>query len=494
MDEQAERLIGLRRHHPAWMLLASTNGPLMVASMKSLIDAHPAGIEMESAVEHLALSMADHANDTQFDIGEDHALSARRELRSWIRRGLIVERGGELLATDALQKACDFVDALSDSAMTSTASRLATVQRAIEELQSKLSSSKSGRERILRERIENLQKQLDEVQSGRFEVLRGKPAEEGIREVYQLAISLRADFRRVEDSYREADRTLRQRVLSEQQNRGQVVDELLDGHDALVATPEGQVFESFHEQLVKSAELARMKERLSGILDNENTNRSLSRRQRADLRQLVNRLVAESQRVIQARASSERDVRGFLKSGLADEQVRVGAILQDIFRVALDVDWKSQAIRRTPGPLPPIGVAIPGLPLIERLLVKQVHDETDDDLDLTVSEGDPAAIDDEFWQAFHSLDRAKLFQETLNELREAGKPLTIRGLSDVLLPTHDLETLSYWLALAREAGVSVDERTESIELVDDGITTRFRVPMVEMDAHATEQLDPGRLE
>ncbi|EMI43803.1 hypothetical protein RRSWK_03653 [Rhodopirellula sp. SWK7] len=494
MDEQAQRLIQLRRHHPAWMLLASTNGPLMAASMKSLIDAHPAGIELESAVEHLALAMADYANDTQFDIGEDHALSARRELRSWIRRGLIVERGGELLATDALQKVCDFVDSLSDETMTSTASRLATVQRAIEELQSKLSSSQSGRERILRERIENLQEQLAEVRSGRFEVLRGKPAEEGIREVYQLAISLRADFRRVEDSYREADRTLRQRVLSEQQNRGQVVDELLDGHDALVATPEGQVFESFHEQLVKSAELARMKERLRAILDNENTNRSLTRRQRADLRKLVSRLVAESERVIQARASSERDVRGFLKSGLADEQIRVGAILQDIFRAALDVDWKSQAIRRTPGPLPPIGVAIPGLPVIERLLVKQIHGDSGDDLDLTVSEGDPAAMDDEFWQAFHSLDRAKLFEETLDRLQKAGKPLTIRELSDALPPTHDLETLSYWLALAREASVSVDETTESIELFNDGIATRFHVPLVEIDAHATEQLDPGRLE
>lgn len=471
----------------------------MLASMKSLIDAHPAGIQMESAVEHLALSMADHANDTEFNIGEDHALSARRELRSWIRRGLIVERSGELLATDALQKACDFVDALSDETMTSTASRLATVQRAIEELQSKLSSSKSGREHILRERIANLQEQLKNVQSGRFEVLRGKPAEEGIREVYQLAISLRADFRRVEDSYREADRTLRQRVLSERQNRGQVVDELLDGHDALVATPEGQVFENFHEQLVKLAELKRMKDRLREILDNENTTRSLTRRQRADLRQLVSRLVAESQRVIQARASSERDVRGFLKSGLADEQIRVGGILQEIFRVALEVDWKSQAVRRAPGPLPPVGVSIPGLPLVERLLVKQVHADGDQEFDLTIDEGDLSEMDDEFWAAYHALDRALLFEQTIEKLHESGKPLTIADLAEALPPTHDLETLAYWLTLARQCGVAADEDTEdqgteSIELAGDGVPTRFSVPRVELDPIAAMQLDAGELE
>lgn len=494
MDEQTQRLIGLRRHHPAWMLLASINGPLMLASMKSLIDAHPAGIRMESAVEHLALSMAEHANDTEFNIGEDHALSARRELRSWIRRGLIVERSGELLATDALQKACDFVDALSDDTMTSTASRLATVQRAIEELQSKLSSSKSGREHILRERIANLQEQLKEVQSGRFEVLGGKPAEEGIREVYQLAISLRADFRRVEDSYREADRMLRQRVLSERQNRGQVVDELLNGHDALVATPEGQVFENFHEQLVKLAELKRMKDRLREILDNENTTRSLTRRQRADLRQLVSRLVAESQRVIQARASSERDVRGFLKSGLADEQIRVGGILQEIFRVALDVDWKSQALRRTPGPLPPVGISIPGLPLVERLLAKQVDADGDDELDLSIDEGDPGDMDDEFWAAYHALDRALLFEQTIEKLREADRPLTIGELAEALPPTHDLETLAYWLTLARQCGVAADEGTESIDLSVDGVPTRFSVPHVELEHAAAARLDAGDLE
>ncbi|MCD0459999.1 DUF3375 family protein [Roseiconus lacunae] len=494
MDEQAQQLIRLRRHHPAWMLLASTNGPLMVASMKSLIDAHPAGIEMESAVEHLALSMAEHVNDTQFDIGEDHALSARRELRAWIRKGLIVERGGELLATDALQKACDFVDSLSDDTMTSTASRLATVQRAIEELQSKLSSSKSGRERILRERIEHLQKQLEEVKSGSFEVLRGKPAEEGIREVYQLAISLRADFRRVEDSYREADRKLRQRVLSEKQNRGQVVDELLDGHDALVATPEGQVFENFHEQLVKSAELRRMKDRLREILDNENTTRSLTRRQRADLRQLVSRLVAESERVIQARAGSERDVRGFLKSGLADEQIRVGGILQEIFRVALEVDWKSQALRRAPGPLPPVGVSIPGLPLLERLLVKQVHADGDEELDLTIDEGDPSKMDDEFWAAYHALDRELLFEQTLKQLKDEGKPLTIGELASSLPPTHELETLAYWLTLARQCGFVLDERTENIVLDCESPPTRFLVPLVELEYGAASDLESGDLE
>ncbi len=44
-------------------------------------------------------------------------------------------------------------------------------------------------------------------------------------------------------------------------------------------------------------------------------------------------------------SKSERDVRSFLKSGLADEQIRIGAILQELFQVAYDVDWQSQKVR-----------------------------------------------------------------------------------------------------------------------------------------------------
>ncbi len=196
-----------------------------------------------------------------------------------------------------------------------------------------------------------LNQELKAVQAGNFEVLDGSKAEDGIREVYQLAISLPVDFRRVEDSYRDADRILRQRIISENQNRGEIVDELLDGHAQLVQTVEGQVFESFYAQLVKSSELQEMKTRLRAILENDNTDRALARKQKAELRQLVSRLVQESERVIQARVRSEKDVRGFLKSGLADEQMRVGALLQEIFQVALELDWQSQKVRRSDSPL-----------------------------------------------------------------------------------------------------------------------------------------------
>lgn len=496
-QERSKRFVALRREHPAWILLASRNGPLTLSCLKALVENHPGGVDLEDAVEDLAVVFESYSNDGDFETGEDDDFygSARREIRQWIRRELIVEREGRIMATDALQRALGFIDELEDRTMTSTASRLATVQREIESLEAKLSSNPSTRSKLIKEKISQLEGDLAAVERGEFEVLEGDQAEEGIREVYQLAVSLRADFRRVEDSYREADLALRQRIIGEEHHRGEIVDELLSSHDALVNTPEGKVFEGFHQQLVQTADLERMKSRLRSILENTNSNKALHRRQKGDLRQLVPHLVQESARVIQARARSERDVRSFLTSGLADEQLRVGAVLQELFRVALDIDWQDQNVRRTVSPLPPVAVGLSHVPVVERLLIKETPGNEQEDLDLTVKEADPAAMNEEFWAAYYALDRAALFNSTLNLLKERGDALTIGDLAEALPPTHDLETLAYWLVLAREAGISIEDGEEQIDLFneDDG-WTRFQTPKIHLAIANVDGLTPENIE
>jgi len=193
----------------------------------------------------------------------------------------------------------------------------------------------------------------------------------------------------------------------------------------------------------------------------------LQRKQKSDLRLLVSRLVQESERVIQARARSERDVRGFLTSGLADEQIRVGAILQQIFNVAMHVDWTSQKTRRSPSPLPPIGISASNLPLVERLLARDVGGDSEEELDFSVADADPDNMGDEFWNAWQALDRDALFEQTI----------------------------AYWLAMAREAGIEVTHHRETFDLVnEDDEITRFDTPLVKLDEVSTDELEAGKLE
>ena len=106
------------------------------------------------------------------------------------------------------------------------------------------------------------------------------------------------------------------------------------------------------------------------------------------------------------RARSEREVSQFMKTGQAAENQRVGQLLNEILQQALDIDWQRQAVRRQPVPLPPLGVALSGLPLIERLRIKSLDGgDQNADLLLTTQYADLDQVEDEFWQAFEGLDR-----------------------------------------------------------------------------------------
>ncbi|MDD2713049.1 MAG: DUF3375 family protein, partial [Simplicispira sp.] len=319
-QQRTHQYLHARQQHPAWLLLASPRAPLMLSCLDALFEHQRDGVPFDYAVQALADMLAAHANLPDFGIDTaDIPAQARRELRNWIRRALVTEREGRIHETDALKTALRFVSQLAYRPMTSTASRLAVVQREIDNLASALDPDPQSRASHIERRIEDLQQQLQEVRAGRLPVLSEAQAVEGIRDMFALASSLRADFRRVEDSWREADRTLRQAILSAQQHRGAVVDQLLDGHARLLNTQEGRVFESFQQQLDNQSELTAMRARIRSILNHPTSTQALDDLQHSALRLLVPQLIKEAKVVQGVRARSEREVSQFMKTGQAAE-------------------------------------------------------------------------------------------------------------------------------------------------------------------------------
>lgn len=493
-----DELILKRRNHPAWLLLASPRAPLVLGCLQPLFDRGESEIPLEETRLRLSHLLSAHANDPSYKIdSEDFAGLARKELREWIKKGLLAERAGKVFATDALQSAFRFIEGLQERIMTSTASRLATVQQRIESLEARMDPDKERRKRYLEEQIDQLKAELQRVERNEFEVLDGVRAAEEMREVYALATSLRADFRRVEDSYREADHNLRQSIISSEHNRGEVVDRLLQTNRRLLDTAEGQVFAGFCEQIARGNEIDKMRHRLRRLLALPEAAGALTAKQTDELRTLITRLIDESQHVMQARARSEKDVRSFIKTGLAGEHHRVGRLLREILETALEVNWSRQALRRTPGPLHPTAPAQQSLPLPERLEPKSMEDAEQAALNLEKQEGNLDALAQSFAENCDELDRSELYERTLRHLRETGNPGSIGALAEALPPKYDLETLNYWVTLAREAGLVFDpERIERVDLEDavSGSRTRFEFPRVELTVGAVADVDPLILE
>jgi hypothetical protein len=205
---------------------------------------------------------------------------------------------------------------------------------------------------------------------------------------------------------------------------------------------------------------------------------------------LIMRLVKESAAVIRARARSERDVKGFLKTGLAAEHHRVGALLNEIFEQALNIQWESVAVRHKEGPLPPVAIANSNLPLIERLLFKTIDSGDLQSLDLLQRSGGIDQMQEEFWRALDGLDRQALMDDTLALLERTGVPMGIADLARELPPTHDLESIALWLSMAREAATPLHEEAETVDVEGrDGTRLRFHVPRVELSASSVAGIE-----
>ena len=485
--------IAARRENPAWIILASPIAPSIISGLQELFsEASHDGIEIDKGIVILAKTLQEHDENELIDVPDsDFSRLARHELKAWTKRGLISDRGGKLFATDALQKVLRFVDGLDSNIMTSTASRLATVQQAITSLDTQLNPNPEARIASLERRIEDLQFELEQAKQGHFVTIKDADAIEQIQEVYQLASSLRADFRRVEDSYREADKKLRHSIINDDQHRGDVLDKLLDGHDALLKTPEGRVFYTFHQQLSHQLELDEMSQRIKTILMHKEANNALNPQQQQDLKWLKTTLVDESESVIRARSRSERDVKTFIKSGLAAEQHKVGQVLKHIFSTALDIDWSKQSTRREISPLPPIAISMAHIPVIERLKIKSIDNEAFNPLNFENEEIDLNDIDNEFWSAFDHLNRETLINDTLSYISEQPHDVSVKELSEHFNPEHDLESIALWMNMASELQLfnSNNTQTESFTLEKDDTKIVYTVPSVKFSAQHINQLE-----
>ncbi len=495
LPRTAKALTVLRHQHSAWQLLASRRAPLVLACLQPLFESAHKTVQLEDAEAYLSDTFNDFANDETYQFqGDNFHLQARRELTAWIKKGLIVERQGELFATDALQRVFHFIDGLSAQRfMTSTASRLATVQRKIENLAINLNRDIDARRMLIERDIRALEEKLALLDKGVIDTLSEAEAVESIQDLYSLAMSLKDDFRRVEDTYREADRELRHKIIQTETHRGEIVDQLLDNHDALLETPEGRVFEHFHDQLQDSVALLDTQTQLREIMHTPASRQALTRDQQSDLTWLFMVLTQEAGKVGDVRARSGNDVKQFIQTGLASEHHRVGQLIQQLLETAINIDWSKPSLRRSPTPLPPIAVNLGAVPLIERLRAKVIDPDADETpLNLTTTDLALDDVDDEFWQSFDSLDRHQLVNDTLHLLQKAETPLNLSELATYYQQVdadtfvhHDLEIFSVWMSLAREAGIAVDDSacdtvlTPTTAKHENGY--RFALPHLQLD-------------
>lgn len=323
------------RKQPLWRLLASANGPVVIGLLQSHLYENerslPASIMRERVEREL---------ETLRSQGEDFPQTAQAYIANWLADGFLERRfppsatEEEYELSTAAVEAIRFVSGMEQPHSAATESRLALVIQALVKLAEDTDEDKSRRiERLEAEQV-RITREIDLIQKGQMRVLPSVSALERTREIISLADDLTGDFRRVRDQFDQLNRDLRERLMDNEGNRGEVLDSMFAGIDLISESDAGRTFSAFWRLLTDPEQSATLDQALDNVMSREFA-AQLDAKDRRFLLRMTRSLLEQGGAVHEVLQTFARSLKHFVQSREYLEQRRLNQLLNEAQRSAL---------------------------------------------------------------------------------------------------------------------------------------------------------------
>jgi hypothetical protein len=188
-------------------------------------------------------------------------------------------------------------------------------------------------ERLLAEQA-RIEKEIEAIQKGHMRVITAESALERTREIITLADDLAGDFRRVRDQFEHLNRDLRERLMDNEGNRGEVLDSLFAGIDVISGSDAGRTFSAFWRLLTDPEQSAAFDQALESIMSREFV-AHMDIKDRRFLLRMTRTLLEQGGAVHEVLQTFARSLKHFVQSREYLEQRRLNQLLNDAQRAAL---------------------------------------------------------------------------------------------------------------------------------------------------------------
>jgi hypothetical protein len=472
-----ETVAYLRSASPAWRLLRADSSPLALSVLGQIFvvdNVRTIGeTDLVSRVDDLLY--AANAIAPSVDGACAYPRSARDYVDTWADpkqgwlRKFYPDGSAEAHydATVDVEKAYAFVTGLRNRAFIGTESRLQTIVELLRVIVAGAEGDAGAQLEQLRRRREEIDAEIVKVVAGETGPMDPVAVLDRYQHFATTARELLADFRAVEDNFRDLDRTIRADIASWEGSKGDLLDRIVGDRHAIADSDQGRSFQAFHDFLLSRVRRDEMTNLLGRLVELEGleVDRSLGRihfdwLDAAERTQQTVRLLSEQ-------------LRRFLDDKVWLENRRVVELLRSIERSAL-------ALRDMPAPdvVMTIDASSPEvqLPFERPLYAPPAFTGVDSD----VRPGAEEALDlgSLFDQVF--VDTARLTAAVRSVLRHQDQVSL-----DALLHDHPAEQgiaeLVAYLSLAEDDfDVVIDDReSREIVLADaDGRMRAVRLPQV----------------
>ena len=323
------------RTQPLWRLLASDNGPTVIGLLQSHLYESERSLPASIMHERIGRDL-----ETLRSRGDDFPQTAQAYVSAWLAEGFLERRfppgvtEEEYELSTAAVQAIRFVSGMAQPHSAATESRLALVIQALVKLAEDTDEDTSRRiERLLSEQ-DRIEKEIEAIQKGQMRVITAESALERTREIISLADDLAGDFRRVRDQFDHLNRDLRERLMDNEGNRGEVLDSLFAGIDVISGSDAGRTFSAFWRLLTDPEQSAAFDQALDSVMSREFVTH-MDIKDRRFLLRMTRTLLEQGGAVHEVLQTFARSLKHFVQSREYLEQRRLNQLLNDAQRAAL---------------------------------------------------------------------------------------------------------------------------------------------------------------
>jgi hypothetical protein len=251
-------LLNLRKH-PTWRLLYAESAPLIISFFyRSFIEPNVRVL----AQSELVSMLDDYLYQLRQIYGEAlYPRPAREYLDQWAGgdnaylRKYYPPRGDEpeFDLTPASEKTIEWLRSLKQKAFIGTESRFLTIFQLLKDIVQATESDPQIRIRELEQQKQHIDQEIARLQSGVIDPHDPTLIKERFFQIEDTARQLLADFRQVEENFRQLDRITREKIAGSEQGKGALLDEIFGEQDAITKSDQGKSFAAFWSFLMSPA-------------------------------------------------------------------------------------------------------------------------------------------------------------------------------------------------------------------------------------------------
>jgi hypothetical protein len=259
----------LRQTHGGWRLLASPHAALAANLLHSAFIATNtrtiSQTELATKLDDQLFHLRERKGADTFPRTANQYLDEwTTETHGWLRK-YYPEDGDEphFDLTSNAERALEWLASLRAKPFVGTESRLMTVFRLLEEIVTGTEMDVEKRLVDLRRRRDAIDAEIARVEAGQIDLLDPTRIRDRFLQIEATATGLLADFRQVEQNFKELDREVRARIAAWDKSRGALLDEIFGERDVITDSDQGRSFSAFWDFLMSDER----QDELSMLLD-----------------------------------------------------------------------------------------------------------------------------------------------------------------------------------------------------------------------------------